>query len=129
MVEQEQEHLKFFIGVDGSEASEQAFQVILKGLYREHVDKITVAHITDRRKDYLPFNYRPDYIKEIYESKLIGIGSDGQYMFQEVDANTSTKETLWAIAQDNNANIIVTGFHGRKGPKEWVQSSFCLFTI
>jgi len=46
----------------------------------------------------LPFNLRPDYIKQIYESKLIGIGGDGQYMFQEVDAKGTTKETLWTIA-------------------------------
>jgi len=36
----------------------------------------------------------------------------------EVDPVKGTKETLWQMAVDNNASIIVTAFSGIKGPKQ-----------
>ena len=60
----------WFVAIDGSEASEEAFQVTYRGLYRSDKDHITIGHITDRRKEYLPFNLKPEYLSETYTSKI-----------------------------------------------------------
>ena len=48
--------LRYFVGVDGSPASHVAYEVITEGLLK-HQDHITVAHVSNNKKDYLPFNY------------------------------------------------------------------------
>jgi len=110
----------WFVATDGSEASEDAFQVAYKGLYRKDKDHIVVGHISDRRKDYLPYNLRPDYLSEIYLSKIALAWAEkkGEYAHSEVDPSKSTKECVWDLAQEKHASIIVTGMHGRKGIKE-----------
>lgn len=58
------------VAVDGSEASELAFKVSMKGLFRPGKDVFNVCTITDARKDYLPFQYRPEYIEEKFQAKI-----------------------------------------------------------
>ena len=109
----------YFVGVDGSDASEDAFQVIMNGLRRKE-DKLTVANIHDSRKDFLPFNLKPNYIREIYKCKLMVIGDKGKFVSKEFTGGSedkTTKTELWNLAMEDNASIIVTGMHGRKGPK------------
>ena len=109
----------WFVAIDGSDASEDAFQVTLKGLYRSDKDHITVGHISDHRKDFLPFNLRSEYLAETYLSKIALPWAEkkGEYVSSEVDPERSTKECLWELANEKKATIIVTGMHGRKGPK------------
>jgi hypothetical protein len=48
-----------FVAVDGSKASEEAFALTFKDLFREECDFLVVAHITDKRKEsYLPYNFK-----------------------------------------------------------------------
>jgi len=63
----------YFVGVDGSDASEDAYQVVMRGLRRK-TDKMVVGHVHDQRKDFLPFNMKPNYIREVYSCKLLKIG-------------------------------------------------------
>ena len=56
----------YFIGVDGSEASELAFDVCMHGLFRPAKDTFNVCHITNSTKDYLPFCMQADYIEAKY---------------------------------------------------------------
>jgi len=49
---------KYFVGVDGSDASEDAFQIVLNGLRRKD-DHLIAGSIHDLRKDFLPFNLKP----------------------------------------------------------------------
>ena len=63
----------YFVGVDGSDASEDAYQVVMRGLRRK-TDKMIVGHVHDQRKDFLPFNMKPNYIREVYSCKLLKIG-------------------------------------------------------
>lgn len=76
-----------------------------------------VGHIENTKKTYLPFNYRPQYIKEIYSSKIIGIHKDYACYASADVGEKSTKEALWDLANENKATAIVTGMHGRKGLK------------
>ena len=72
MVEQQQEvagneHAQtYFVGTDGSQASHDAFNVVLHGLIRERVDELVVGHVSNAAKEYLPYNMQSDWIKETY---------------------------------------------------------------
>ena len=59
------------VAVDGSDASELAFTIAMKGLFRPVKDQFNVCTITDKSKnDTLPFIYKPEYIEEKYQAKI-----------------------------------------------------------
>lgn len=60
-----------FVAVDGSDASEVAFQCALKDIMREDIDHLVVGHISDKKKDYLPWNMKSHYVQDAYEAKLM----------------------------------------------------------
>ena len=108
----------YFIGVDGSAASEDCFQVVMNGLRRD-CDKLTVGHVHDTRKDFLPWNQKPNYIREVYTTKVVMLGEQGHYSAKEFmgGGEEDTKSVLVDLAKENNATMVVCGMHGRKGPK------------
>ena len=107
------------VAVDGSEASELAFSVAMRALFRPGKDVFNVCTITNTKKDYLPFHLRPEYIEEKYQSKIYANAQSGyaKFLKKEIEQDKTTKETLFELAQTYCADIIVTGMHGRKGPK------------
>ena len=109
----------YLVAVDGSEASELAFTIAMKGLFRPEKDVFNVCTITNPAKVDLPFQYKPDYIEEKYQSKIWKNAQAGRAKFikKEIEEEKSTKETLWMVAQAYQSDIIVCGMHGRKGPK------------
>ena len=107
----------FFVATDGSDASELAFQVCAKDMMREDIDHIVVGHISDKKKDYLPWNMKPQYVNDIYEAKVMPFGKHGRYAHREKEESQTSKEAVWALAEFEKASIIVVGNHGRKGPK------------
>ena len=91
----------YFVGIDGSSASEDAFQVVMNGLRRPQ-DKITAAHVHDSRKDFLPYNMKPNYIREVYTCKLMVLGDKGQYAAKEFvgGGEDTTKSKLMELAEE-----------------------------
>ena len=67
----------------------------------------------------MPFTYQPDYIEAKYQGKIWRWSEDNKAKFikKEVEHEKTTKETLWDQAQLLKSSVIVTGMHGRKGPK------------
>ena len=90
----------YFVGVDGSPQSEMAFDICMHGLFRPNKDKFNVCHISDERKEYLPFNMQPDYLEAKYQGKIWRWSQDNKAKFitREVEPEKTTKETLWAQA-------------------------------
>ena len=92
----------------------------MNGLKRKE-DMIIAGNIHDSRKDFLPFNLKPTYIREIYSCKLMVLGNKGVFYGREFSGNNeegkTTKSELWDMASEMNSTVIVTGMHGRKGPK------------
>ena len=68
-----------FVAVDGSEASEVAYQCAYRDILREDRDHLVVGHISDKKKDYLPWNMKSHYIQDQYEGKLMAIGHKGRW--------------------------------------------------
>lgn len=87
--------------VDGTDASELAFTIAMKGLFRPGKDVFNVCTVTDASKDYLPFQYKPDYIEEKYQAKIYANAKSGNAKFikKEKNPGTTTKETLWSVAK------------------------------
>jgi len=67
---QAQTSFNYMVAVDGSEASELAFTIAMHGLWREGRDKFNVCTITHPNKEYLTFQYKPEYIEEKYQAKI-----------------------------------------------------------
>jgi hypothetical protein len=103
--------------VDGSDAAHEAFELVTKCLMKS-TDLITVAHIFNRDKHYLPLNMQPDSIKQTYESLIIGYGKRAFLIWEEKDNKLTTKEHMTEIQKRTQCDVVVVGMHGRKGPKE-----------
>ena len=53
----------------------------MHGLYRDGKDTFNVCHITNSTKDYLPFQYTPEYIEAKYQSKIWKHSTDNKAKF------------------------------------------------
>jgi len=86
---------------------------------RRPCDKIIAGHVHDSRKDFLAYNLKPGYIREVYTCKLMMLGDNGQYAVKEFvgGGEADTKSELSALASEHGATLTVVGMHGRKGPK------------
>jgi hypothetical protein len=54
--ESQQAGVKFLVCVDGSSQSHTAYEVVTEGLFKPSHDFLTVCHIYNNTKTYLPFN-------------------------------------------------------------------------
>ena len=62
--------LRYCIAVDGSELSLRTFRTA--AALRNKGDQMTVLHISDDSKDYLPYDLRPSSIREQYDVECVG---------------------------------------------------------
>lgn len=106
----------YFVAVDGSEASHFAYEVVTQSLM-QCSDSIVVGHVYKREKTYLPFNMQPENIKQTYESLILGYGRNARIFYEELEDKSTTKEHVLSMARRANAECLVVGMHGRKGPK------------
>lgn len=113
------ENHNFLVAIDGSEASHLAYEVVTSSLLNldgRH-DFLTLAHVFNKEKSYLPFNMQAESIRQIYEALITEYGSRAYLMWEELDPRFTTKEHVTDMARRANADIMVVGMHGRKGPK------------
>ena len=110
--------IKWNIAVDGSEMSEDAFSIVFNDLKKSD-DYIYVSHVFTNSKDYLSYKFKPDIIKQNYEAKLIGThSSKWSLVWEHREKDHRTKEHIMKIADHTKSDVLVLGYHGRKGPKE-----------
>lgn len=76
-----------------------------------------VGHIRNDKKEYLTWNMKSAYIAEMFETRILDLGKAAEFAMIDLDESKTTKECLWALAQERKASLIVTGMHGRKGLK------------
>jgi len=67
---------------------------------RRPCDTVTAAHVHDCRKDFLPYNMKPHYIREVYTCKLMILGDKGHYAASEFTGggDTNTKSEVMKLA-------------------------------
>ncbi len=104
------------VATDGSAGAHLAFETVLSSLMYPS-DKLIVTHIFNNEKTYLPFDMQPEALKQKYLSLTLDMGTRCILQWEESNPKISTKEHMIAIAQKDNASVIVVGMNGRKGPK------------
>jgi nucleotide-binding universal stress UspA family protein len=116
--------LKYMVCHDGSDSSNKALQAVKMNILRDS-DNLMVAHVWNRKKEeYLDYKLKRQYIKELTESECAGLGARFHYHDEELmpshepmTSAKTAKNLLNEISKDNDASVVVVGFHGRKGPK------------
>lgn len=111
--------LHFMVATDGSRISKDAFDLVLNDLLGPR-DKISVLHLYNLQKQYLPYQLRYDYIRQDYETKLISNlpQSRWELFFLPRLMHQTTCEQIQDDSRFYRANLLVVGFVGAKGPKE-----------
>lgn len=110
--------VKWNIAVDGSDMSEAAFETVFNSLFKSD-DYLTVSHVFSSNKDYLSHTYKPQNIKNHFDSILSGThSSKWQLEWDHLEKGLTTKEHIMKIADSTSSDFLVIGYHGRKGPKE-----------
>ena len=109
----------YLIAIDGSEASQMAYDVITSSILNTggRKDFLTVGHVFNKAKTYLPFNMQAETIRQTYEALITGYGSHAFLMWEELNHAFTTKEQVTDMARRAGSDILVVGMHGRKGPK------------
>ncbi len=54
-------------------------------MFNPETDQVVVAHISDKRKDYLPWNMKPNFVADVYEAKILELGHAARYCTREID--------------------------------------------
>jgi hypothetical protein len=86
-------HLKFLVCHDGSKASIAALNTTVHG-YMSDTDHLLVAHAWSRDKEeYLPYNLKREYIKQLNDSEHLGLGSRYIYLDEEAVSSKHQPET------------------------------------
>jgi len=108
------------VGVDGSEGSHNAVELVVQDFMRKGLDKLYVIHITDSSKDHergiqyhakTIFNSYNDYLKQHLHQ------GDYEVIFQEKKSDESIFEQINEIAGEKKADLLVLGFRGINGSK------------
>lgn len=82
-------------------------------------DNISVSNIWSiDKEDYLPHDLKHENIRTMVDAHLIGIKKRYAWYDHEMNEGDNAKNLLLELASLHNADLLVTGYHGRKGPKE-----------
>jgi nucleotide-binding universal stress UspA family protein len=109
--------VRYMVCNDGSEASTDALQTIYHGLLREKDEMYVSLAWSLYKEEYLPYNQKKDYIKNMAISSCAALGKRFHWVEHELKEGQVAKEVLVTLAEDNHIDVMVVGFHGRKGPK------------
>lgn len=110
----------FLVGVDGSEGSNNAVELVVKDFHRRGLDKLLLVHISDTKKEQEKgIQYHSKTIYNKYHEYLSQHLKDADYeiIFQERKENENVFEQINEIAVTKAATLMVLGFRGTKGTK------------
>jgi hypothetical protein len=109
----------FIIGIDGSDGSHNAFELVTKDLHRTGLDKTIVVHIFNSKKEHeLGVQYHSKTIYNRYAEELKCLKQeDYEIIFEDRKENENVFEQINNIAEFKNATLLVVGFRGYKGTK------------
>lgn len=109
----------FIIGIDGSEGSHNAFELVLNDLHKRGLDKMILVHIFSEKDEDLGIQFQNKTIYNKYSEELKSKLHEDDYeiVFEERKQNENIFEQMNEIAVKRNASIIVLGFRGKNGAK------------
>ena len=111
----------FVIGVDGSEGSHNAVELVCRDFHRRGLDKTIVVHISNLKKEHEKgiqyhsktiYNHYSEYLKSVLQQ------DDYEIVFEErKEGSENVFEQINEIAISKNVSLLVLGFRGYKGSK------------
>jgi len=109
----------FIIGIDGSEGSHNAFELVLNDLHRRGLDKMILVHIFSEKDEDsgIQFQNKTIYNKYSEELKSKLHKDDYEILFEERNPNENIFEQMNEIAVKKKASLLVLGFRGKNGAK------------
>jgi nucleotide-binding universal stress UspA family protein len=110
----------FVVGIDGSEGSHNAFELVTKDLHRTGLDKTIIVHIFNSKKEHelgVQYHSKTIYNKYAEELKANLKQEDYEIVFEDRKENENVFEQINKIAESKNATLLVVGFRGYKGTK------------
>jgi nucleotide-binding universal stress UspA family protein len=112
----------FVVGIDGSEGSHNAVELVVKNFHRTGLDKTILVHISNTKKESekgIQYHSKTIYTK--YESyiteELKMKEGDYEFIFEERIESENVFEQINDIAVKKDATLLVLGFRGYKGTK------------
>jgi nucleotide-binding universal stress UspA family protein len=108
----------FVVGIDGSEGSHNAFELVTKDLHRTGLDKTIIVHIFNSKKEHeLGVQYHSKTIYNRYADELKNALKQDDYeiVFEDRKENENVFEQINHIAESKNPTLLVVGFRGYKG--------------
>ena len=108
------------VGVDGSEGSLNAVELVVQDFHRKCLDKLYIVHISDPKKEHdRGIQYHSKTIFNSYEEYLKTHlrAEDYEIIFEESKSEEGLFEQMNEIATSKNADLLVLGFRGYNGPK------------
>lgn len=79
------------VATDGSPAAHLAFEAITDSMFHPS-DKLSVVHIYNNDKEFLPFDMKPAALKQKYEQLTLLMGSHASLIFEQLLEGKSTKQ-------------------------------------
>lgn len=110
----------FIVGIDGSEGSHNAFELVVQDLMKPGIDKLFLVHVFNSKKDKdLGLQYQSKTIFHRYSEEVKSYFKEDDYeiIFEDRKENENVFEQINDIAEKNNGSLLVVGFRGYKGTK------------
>jgi nucleotide-binding universal stress UspA family protein len=110
----------FVVGVDGSEGSNNAVELVMKDFLRRGLDKLILVHVSNIKKEQekgVQYHSKTIYNKyhELLQQNLQE--ADYEIIFEDRKENENVFEQINEIAVTKGATLLVLGFRGYKGTK------------
>lgn len=109
------------VGIDGSEGSHNAVEIVIKDYHRRGLDKVILVHISNSKKEHEKgVQYHSKSIYNHYHEFMAGLLNENDYdiIFEErKEDTTNVFEQINSIANAKKADLLVLGFRGYKGTK------------
>jgi len=112
--------LKWVVAVDGSKGSKATYEDLMS--LSRRADSVHVVTVESAKaKAYLPHDETPQAVRDYYSARLAGKFAKDRYtvtIIQRKEGEDTARALLtWLHTKHEDADFLVVGFVGRKGPK------------
>lgn len=109
----------FIVGIDGSEGSHHAVELVVQNLYRKGLDKIFLVHVNSPDDEHKGVQYHSKTIATNYHEYMKNHVQESDYelVFEDRKKNENVFEQVNEIATAKDGTIMVLGYRGSSGSK------------
>jgi nucleotide-binding universal stress UspA family protein len=112
-------NFNFVLGVDGQSHARAAYDGLIPLVTK--ADRITMVHVVNQSSaEALPYDARPAYVREYYESRTLSRLPKSQWSFQAIakePASTTSKSFLRYLQRMPATDFLVVGFGSMHGDR------------